>query len=55
MTVMTKPITASTKKRDFSDVHAMVITANKRVRDALKIVQNRQSYSKYYAIQFIVK
>ena len=55
MTVMTKPITVSTKKRDFSNVHTMVITANKRVRDALKVVQKRQSSSKYYAVQFIVK
>lgn len=55
MTVMTKPITDSTKKRDFSDVHNMVVIANKRVRDALKAIQNRQSSSKYYAIQFIVK
>ena len=55
MTVMTKPIIQSTKKRDFSNAHTMVITANKRVRDALKDVQKHQSSSKYYAVQFIVK
>ena len=55
MTVMTKPITDSTKKRDFSNAHTMVITANKRVRDTLKVVKKRQISSKYYAIQFIVK